>query len=274
VRTCSEHDVEIQLYVDGELKGDECEDFLSHVANCAQCSQSVREAKAFSLQIRAARPLVAAPETLRMTVVRVMQDTKRTPSEPHVIPHQTSPSRRVWFLAAVTVVLGLVVGGTLVYQRDPQNNAGSMVKAAVFVHQRIEQHILPLDISTDSSETLTAWFQSRVSFPFHMADSGIASDVTAKYKLIGGRLLIINNEPVALVAFSASNTLVTMLVGPERLMTASGGTVVQSNGIALHSHDESPLHIVTWNHRGLIYVLTFTRPGATPHPCSSCHGER
>ena len=272
MRACTKHDVEIQLYVDGELKGDECEDFLSHVANCAQCSQSVREAEAFSLRIRAARPLVAAPDSLRMTVMRAMQHTKHTPSESHFIPQKTSLSRRVWFLAAVTVVLGLVVGGTLVYQRDQRNNAGAMVKAAAFAHQRIEQHILPLDISTDSSETLAEWFQSRVSFPFHMANSGIASDITAKYKLIGGRLLMVNNEPVALVAFCASNDLVTMLVAPERLMRASGGTVVQSNGIALHSHDEGPLHIVTWNNRGLIYVLTSTRPRGNPRRCSSCHG--
>jgi anti-sigma factor RsiW len=272
MRTCAECEANIQLYVDGELAGKECEDLLSHVGKCAQCSQALKEAEALSLRIRRARPLVTAPDSLRISVMRTIQDAERTGIEPPVTLKQRTPFG-AWSAAAIAAVLTLVVGSVFLYQRHQQNEAGVLLKTAAFAYQELKRNALPLDIATDSSEKLATWFQTRVSFPFRMANSGIASDMTAQYKLTGGRLLMVDNEPVALVAFSLSNDVVTMLVAPEHLMRASGGTVIQSGGIALHSRNEGSLHLVTWNNRGLIYVLTSTRPMRSSLQCSSCHGD-
>ena len=272
MRTCAGCEVNIQLYVDGELIGEEREEFLFHVRNCIQCNRALHEAEAFSLRIRQARPLLTAPDTLRETVMRAMQRAERTPSK--LQPALTTKSAlSVWSSAAIAAMLTLTAGSLLVYQWHRQRDAGTMLKTAAFAHREIERHALPLDIVTDSSETLATWFQSRISFPFHMANAGIASDTTAEYKLTGGRLVAIGNEPVALVAFSLRDDVVTMLVGPERLMKAAGGTVFHSAGIALYSYNEGPLHLVTWNNRGLAYVLTSARSMGISQQCSSCHRD-
>ena len=225
-----------------------------------------------SLRIRRARPLVTAPDSLRVAVTRAIEHGERTRIDPLATAKQTTPIS-AWSAAAIAAVLTLSVGSLLMYQRHQQNEAAALLKTAAFTYQELKRNALPLDIATDSSEKLATWFQSRVSFPFHMANSGIASDMTAQYKLIGGRLLMVDNEPLALVVFSLSDDVVTMLVGPEHLMKASGGTVIQSAGIALHSRNEGSLHLVTWNSRGLIYVLASTRSMSNSQQCSSCHRD-
>jgi hypothetical protein len=55
---------------------------------------------------------------------------------------------------------------------------------------------------------------------------------------------------LSLSATGLPNDTVAMLVAPEHVMKASGSTVIQSAGIALHSHNEGVLHFVTWNNRG------------------------
>jgi hypothetical protein len=159
------------------------------------------------------------------------------------------------------------------HQQQQQSNSEAMFRAAAYTYQSLKQNALPLDIATDSTDKLAIWFQSRLPFPFHMANSGIASDVMAQYRPVGGRLLVVGDEPIALVAFSMSNDVITMLVGPEHLMEASGDTVIQSAGIVLHSHNEGSLHFVTWNNRGLIYVLTSTRSMGNAQQCTSCHKD-
>jgi anti-sigma factor RsiW len=273
MKECPEYGIWIQLYVDGELLGEEQDEFLSHVKNCAACREATQEAEAFSRRIRAARPAVAASASLRAAVSRQMQQVGAVRKGPHLLPSAT-PDRRLWSVIAAAAVLVLVVGGVLVNSRRQENQAETMIQAAVAAHEELQRHALPLDITSGSPQEVSSWFRSRVSFPFRMANSGIASDATAQYKLTGGRLLMVNREPVALVVFSLPDNLVTLAVCPEHRMKAFGGDVVNSGGVILHSRDQGPLHIVTWNEQGLGYVLTFTAKSRSSVPrCSSCHSE-
>jgi anti-sigma factor RsiW len=190
-----------------------------------------------------------------------------------VVPRKARVSVRVWSMAAAVVFAVLVIGSVQMIRQQGQSEAGAMMQTAILAHQQLSQNATPLDISSDSPQALTTWFRSRVSFPFRMANSGIASDLTAKYTLMGGRLVTVNSESLALVAFNTPHGVVTLLVGPERLMKASGGTVVESGGIMLHSHERGALHIVTWNTQGLSYVLTSSRPEGKQQSCASCHEE-
>jgi anti-sigma factor RsiW len=273
MKGCPDYELSIQLFIDGELTGEEQDEFLFHVKNCSACREAIQEAEAFSRRIRAARPAVAASAALRAAVSLKMQQVEAVRKRPHLLP-SARPHRRMWSLTAAAAILILVVGGLLVNRRRQENQAETMIEAAVAAHEELQRHAMPLDITSGSPQEVSSWFRSRVSFRFRMANSGIASDATAQYKLTGGRLLTVNHEPVALVAFSLPDSLVTLLVCPEQRMKAFGGSVINSGGVILHSHDEGPLHIVTWNERGLGYVLTFTGksiPGA--RRCNSCHSE-
>jgi anti-sigma factor RsiW len=274
MKGCPEYELSIQLYTDGELSGEELDEFLSHVKDCSACREALQEAEEFSRRIRAARPAVTATASLRAAVSRQMQQVETVRTKPHLLP-SARPHRRMWWsLTAAAAVLILVAGGLLVNDRQQENQAEAMIQSAVAAHEELQRHALPLEITSGSSQEVSSWFRSRVSFPFRMANSGIAADATAQYKLTGGRLLMVKHEPVALVAFSLPDNLVTLLVCPEQRMKAIGGSVINSGGVILHSRDEGPLHIVTWNEQGLGYVLTFTGksiPGG--RRCNSCHSE-
>ena len=62
-----------------------------------------------------------------------------------------------------------------------------------------------------------------------------------------------------------------MIVAPQRVFTASGSKVVVSDGIALHTSDRDSIHTVTWNNRGLGYVLIANTSMTNPHTCATCH---
>jgi anti-sigma factor RsiW len=273
VTTCGDYHAIIQLYVDGELTGEERDDLLSHVASCACCRDELREAEAFSRRIRAARHLVVAPDSLRATVLRKVQEAGAGRNELKLVPRNAPALARFPLVAAVAAVLLVAASSMFIFYQGRQRDAKAMIQAAVLAHDQLERNNLPLDISSESPQTVAAWFQGRLSFPFRMANSGIAADNRAKFKLKGGRLLTVNNEPVALLAFRVPDDLVSMLVGPRRLLNASGGTIIESGGIAMHSYDQGSLHIVTWNRQGLSYVLTFRNSAGDPHKCSSCHED-
>ena len=271
--SCSEHYARIQLYVDGELAKDEREYLFSHLENCAECQQFLEEAEAFSLRIRAARPSSSAPESLRSAVMSKMQET-RGPARPTVVPIKSPRTIRLWPLTAVAAALAVFAVGLFAFHSHQQNDKDPMIQAAVMAHQQLQQNAIPLDVASDSPQVVSSWFANRVSFPFRMANQGMAADDRAKYKLTGGRLLTVGADRTALLSFSMAHDVVSLLVGPGHLSTASGGAVVQSDGIDFHSHDQDSLHVVTWNNRGLSYVLTSTRPMENTRKCSACHEER
>lgn len=124
MRTCAEYDANIQLYVDGELTGDECENLLSHVGKCTKCGQALKEAEVFSLRIRRARPSATAPESLRVAVMQAIQHAERPRIEPLVTPKRATPFS-VWSAVAIAAVLTVGVGSAFMYQRHQQNKAGA-----------------------------------------------------------------------------------------------------------------------------------------------------
>lgn len=273
MNACTGYAVNIHFYIDGELAAGEKKELLSHLENCPLCSHALQEAATLSWQIRAARLPLRAPDSLRASVLQQVQRMERAKNVRRFAQRNT-PDWHTYCLIATAAALVLIAGGLQVTRQHLTARSNSVIQAAILAHSELERHALPLDISSPSSQQLSSWFQSRVSFPFHMADAGVASDSTARYRLAGGRLLIVDNEPVALVEFSLPDGLATMLVCPSRSMEARGGAVVTSGGIILHSYNQGSMHIVTWNDRSLGYVLIHTSASVTTsRKCTSCHAH-
>lgn len=269
--SCDEHRANISLLIDGELAQEDHDSLVAHLEHCASCRGALQEERALSARIRAARPRISAPATLRTSIERMLQAAEAAPL---ASPHGSSPlPAQLWWrpFLAVAAVLLLIVGSTFALYEHRQRGGEVMVQAALTAHQQLRDQVVPLDIISDSPEAVTSWFASRVSFPFRLANAGIASDARANYKLDGGRLLTIGDDRVAVISFHMPHEEVSMLVAPQRLLTASGGKVVLSGGIALHSHDQDSIHTVTWNNRGLGYVLTANTSMSNPHTCATCH---
>lgn len=269
MNNCAEYISRLQLYIDGELTPEESEPLLSHVGQCADCRRILEELERESAIVRRSRPAVHAPDHLRSAILQRMQQSNPGVARPALVAR---PPRKIlsWPLSAAAALL-LFVGGALALYKQRQPDSELMLRTAMSTHQLIEQHSLALDVNSDSPQMVSSWFVNKVAFPFHMADSGLASHDRDRYKLVGGRLMMVEKERVALLAFQLSGETITLLVTPEKLIKPSGDTVTDSDGVRLYSQNRDAFHLVMWRNRGLGYVLTAHNPARDFHQCTSCH---
>jgi anti-sigma factor RsiW len=280
--SCSDYKIMIQLYVDHELTGSDLQDLLSHLEACGNCRREVEELKAFSTQIRGARPLFTAPASLRERILtqtaNQQEERKKTPAETGIIrqfkkPESTQLSQnRSWLPAAIAAMLCLAAGITFsILHSRAEANAMSFVDTAIVAHRGITDTSMALDVRSNSPKVVSDWFTNKVPFSFRMPNAGIASEDTANYQLTGGRLLTFGGEQAALVAFQMHGDMISILISSERKANAMGGSVTYSNGIRFHSNDRDNFHVVTWENKHLVYALIFPNKLVNQRSCSTCH---
>ena len=261
IKIHDDYGVMIQLLIDDELTGQEREDLISHINDCAGCQKVLEEAQAFSERVRSARPQVEAPAALREKILGNITN----PSNRSVRAYWRPLAAAAMFLVAVGVVLSIS------YLRQ-ESRAMSFVEAAIAEH-RISSSDRSLDVESSSPEVVAAWFAQRVSFSFRMPNEGIATDDRAKYTLAGGRLVTFGGQPAALVEFRMQNNRITLLVTSDKLATATGGKVTLSGGLRFHASDLGELHVATWNNKDLTYALISAVAMGSSRSCSSCHRD-
>jgi Putative zinc-finger len=69
---CDERTSDILLYLDDALTGQKLDDFLAHLAVCADCRERLEEERALSSLLRETRPLYPVPQALRTRVAAVV----------------------------------------------------------------------------------------------------------------------------------------------------------------------------------------------------------
>jgi len=275
--SCAECIAKIELYLDGELIEDEKPGFLSHLDTCSDCKKAFEEAKELSTLIRSTRPSISAPESLRQNVLRMMHEQPGlTNVEPFPQPKAVTGKaiigkRTTWILVAAAAICCAIGSILALAHLRSRSGAEDMIRLALLAHQGIEQHTLPLDVTSDSPQTVSAWFSNRVPFQFRMANSGIAADSQAKYKLTGGRLMTVRGERAALLSFKLPDQIVSMLVASNRIASAMGGKTFDSDGVTFHSRNRGQFHIVSWNNQGLTYVMISRMSMGDTRNCLKCH---
>jgi len=276
VNHCDEVRSKLQLLMDGELIGEDQEQSLAHLETCPDCQRELEEMEAFSRRVRVARPRVQASASLRQRLQNsfAREQSASAPSQSSGIQIVTRErSIRAWWFAAAAAMFFAVVASTLLVMSQRRQNANLLSSAVIRAQQDLEKGKLPLDITTDSPQQISDWFGAHLSFPFHMANAGIASDARAKYKLVGGRLMSVNGERAALLSFRLPDEQVSMIVVPGSLPIDTGGTAIHSDGVTLHVRDQDDMHVVSWRNRGLGYSLAFRTSMLAPGTCARCHGE-
>ncbi|WP_158792826.1 zf-HC2 domain-containing protein [Granulicella sp. L60] len=274
--SCTEIRSKVQLLIDRELKPDEESELFQHIESCGYCHQALEQAQAFSSRIRAARRHVHASEALRQRVMAALaaggNREVQVLAEPRLVPRRNLRwGRSIVSIAAIFIV---AVAVTLFFRFQRSRQTTAMLQIAMAAHRDLQQNRLPLDIETESSGKISEWFMQRVSFPFHLANAGIAADDRAKYELIGGKVMNVNGKRVALVSFRLSNEQISMLVGPGALPIDTGGTLIRSDGLILHARDRDAMHVVSWRNRGLSYVAVSRATMTGSGSCILCHRSR
>jgi mycothiol system anti-sigma-R factor len=272
-----EHRANILPYLDNELRGQDAEDFLAHLDNCADCRRLLEEERALSNLLHRTRPLYTAPESLR---ARIAVATGQPPSSGdqqgkhgRLLRFGWRSVRRSGFrwmaLAAmiIFVVLGLTLAPTVVRHAE----AATFIDTAVTTHRAYQENQLPLEIQSSSPEAVTAWFAGKVPFQFRLPTSQSPPDGHPAYELIGARVVTFKKENAALVTYQMKAETISLLIASDKSAVAVGGYEIRSGNLTFHYNTRAGLNVTTWSTHGITYALVSSIHGSAQHSCLVCH---
>lgn len=282
MKSCDDYGVNIQLYLDKELTGQDLEEFRAHLKECVACQQELEAEEALAQLLYRSRPLYSAPDSLRD---RVRQVTHGVAASADPAPVQVSnrvtgiggrsfrrnDSNTHRWQALVAAVLIICIGLVFLPAAFQRSRAANYVETAVTTHRGFMDGSLPLEVQSDSPTTVSAWFIGKVPFNFRLPVSHEISGQEVPYKLMGGRLVSYKNSYAALVAYRMQKENISLLVTSDKFASAAGGEEVRSGGLVFHYSRQANFNVVTWSNHGLTYALVSSLPGSGKHPCLVCH---
>jgi anti-sigma factor (TIGR02949 family) len=271
-----------QLLLDRELVGEELYQARAHLKACSKCMQLFENEERLSQLIRQAHDPQKAPSSLRNRIVQMAAETSpikqgnETPrSIPILLPDVQRTSHglvrnRFVLMAAILLV---TVSAILFPYLKSRSHANSFIDAAIRADHGLSGHVMPLDVQSNSPKVVAAWFSGKVPFQFRLPNSGIAAEDTAKYTLLGGRLVDFRGEHAALIAFQMSGENISLLIASDRQAKAIGGRLSESGGLIFHTRQMENHRVVTWDNQGLTYALIFSASTSARAACTSCHAD-
>jgi anti-sigma factor RsiW len=202
---CSRARAQIASYHDGELDLAGSLAIEAHLAGCAACGEELVQLRSLSKRIREQAPYHRAPASLQL----------RLPATP--VPAAAAPSVRaprrwrqaMWPRAlAASLLLALAVNGYLLWGRGGADDAVADEVVAGHLRSLEAQHLSDV-ISTDQ-HTVKPWFAGKLDYspPVHdLADVG--------FPLAGGRLDVLDRQPVAALIYRHRAHIINVFVWPE-----------------------------------------------------------
>jgi mycothiol system anti-sigma-R factor len=279
MKGCDDYGMNIQLYLDKELTGQDLEEFHAHLEECPACRTELEAEEELSGLLHRSRPLYSAPDALRNRVIRAAELSP--PTVPHapvrlqksiakVFARLQSASRPSWptLIAAILLIaVGLLLGPGILRQ----SRASGYIETAIAAHRRLLSGNLPLEIQSQSPSAVTAWFAGKVPFNFRLPSSAEESGHEQVYRLTGARLVSYKGMNAALVAYQMQQQKISLLVSSSRSAVAAGGDEVPSGEIVFHYSKQADFNVITWSTHGLTYALVSSLPGSGRQSCLVCH---
>jgi len=278
---CDDFAVGILRYLDNDLKGNELDEFRSHLPSCADCRKHLEEEEALSRLLHQTRPLYSAPAALRARVSATsIQHSVPIPvaESPYegvfqfLREHLTRPGKRLLSLRVlVPAALILAVCLALVPDTVRQVQAASYVQSAAEEHRKYVGGHLHLGLQSSSPQVVTAWFAGKVPFDFRLPVAESAPQNEPKYKLTGAALVTYKGSPAALVTYEGQAGQISLLVASAKSAAVAGGDEIQFGKLTFHYLTNAGYRVITWSNHGLAYALVSSVAGPAKASCLVCH---
>lgn len=226
---CTENQLLLHAYTDGELDLVRSLEVEQHVRTCASCASEHRVLLSLRSALRSAPLAYTAPQTLRKQVrqaIRVSEEKARSPRMPWL-----------WQWLAVgamaTTLLVLIVRPAGLSDRDMLANeiVSSHVRSLMAVHLT--------DVLSSDQHTVKPWFNGKLDFSPDVKDFAAQG-----FPLVGGRLDYLNGHTVAALVYRRNQHFINIFVWPAGSANEAKTTMENHRGYNLISRDVNGLHYV------------------------------
>jgi anti-sigma factor RsiW len=147
---------------------------------------------------------------------------------------------------------------------------------AVGTEQQYAQGKLPLEVRSDSQQTINEWFKQKSPFSVALPATPPVPGEEKPYRLEGARLVPVNGKTAAFIAYQVQApglqpTAASLMVTPDSVAAASGGVAVNFKKLSFHYATVKGYKVVTWSQHGLTYALVSQESHNTQRSCMVCH---
>jgi anti-sigma factor RsiW len=206
-------------------------DMEAHLAACPTCKQAAEAAANFRFSVRMNMPVYKAPPELRATIRAALRRESGSGLE------RFFQFRRSFVGATGILALGIWFAWTWI--ADSRDKDRELIVQAISNHSRslLVDHLV--DVTSSDQHTVKPWVTGKLDYSPPVADLSEAG-----YELVGGRIDLLENRPVAAIVYQYHGRFINAFVWP-----AANHTV----DFDVQSHQGYSL--CGWNRAGLNFLI-------------------
>ncbi len=226
---CTDIQVAIHGYMDGELDPLRNLEIEQHLQHCAVCSQSYKADQALQTAVKTGAQYFPAPADLRK---RIQSSVRQVGKSQRTLP--VMPWR--WLAVAASVVFVVILAWALIPRGLDAEQLVAQEVVSSHVRSLMVAHLA--DVMSSDQHTVKPWFTGKLDF------SPPVKDLSKEgFPLVGGRLDYLENRPVAALVYKRRNHVINLIIWPS-----SHDTHVKTKALARQGY-----HLVHWSQAGMMY---------------------
>jgi anti-sigma factor RsiW len=227
---CDEVRRMLDAYLDGELDLTRELDVETHLLGCATCKDAAEDITKFCSLVRMNAPVYKRPPELKAKILAALR-------------RESKPSFG-WFsqfslpLAYGAAALVLSFGMAWTWRTFSTAKDQALISQAIGNHARslIAAHLV--DVASSDQHTVKPWFTGKLDYAPPVVDLAEAG-----FPLIGGRIDMLDQRPVAAIVYQHGNHWINLFVWP-----------VASRKLDLAVQSDRGYRFCGWNKAGLNYL--------------------
>jgi anti-sigma factor RsiW len=200
---CDEARLLLNPYLDDELPAAERAALHDHVVGCAECGPEAAALDRLRDDIRRSAPVYRAPAGLRS---QIRSSLRREGDGARAMARAPG-----WLAYAASILLAVAVGSSGTWLLTGEHRENGIGDELIDSHLRslLADHLT--DVASSDKHTVKPWFAGRTD----VAPPGV--DLAAQgFPLVGGRLDLIQGQPVPALVYRAGKHVINVFVLPAR----------------------------------------------------------
>ena len=228
---CNETKRLLDAYVDGELELTRQLDMGAHLAACSTCKKAAEAAINFRFSVRVNMPVYKAPPELKRKIRVALRKESGSWLE------RVFQSWRPLAGSAGILVLGFSFAWAWIV--DSHDKDRELIAEAISDHSLslLADHLL--DVTSSDQHTVKPWVTGKLDY-----SPPIANLSEAGYELVGGRIDLLENRPVAAIVYQYQGHFINVFVWPAA-----------NHAINFDVQSHQGYSLCGWNKAGLNYLI-------------------